>query len=145
MSEITRFHEFFISARQTNRYVYIRAQVPVLHVAITGSQIPHDLTQFRDIGGGLFWATDVRAADDLHQADARTVQINKGHVWVHVVNGFACILFHVDAFNTHTARHTWAHVHDDFAFAHNRVIKLRDLIALWQVRIEIVFPIKGRP
>ena len=30
----------------------------------------------------------------------------------------------------------------NFAFAHNRVVKLRNLIALWQISVEIILPVE---
>ena len=80
--------------------------------------------------------------DDLHQADAGAVQVHKRHVRVHVVDGFARVLFHVDAFNPHHARSADRHLNQDFALTYNRVVQLADLVALRQVRVEIVLAIK---
>ena len=144
MREILRFHVFLILPRTTNRHVHIGPQVAVLHVAVTGAQIAQQLAQFGHVGCGFFRATDIRAGDDLHQSNACTVVIHERHVWIHVMHGFARVLFKVDTFNAHLACNARLHIDDDFAFAHDRVIELRNLIALWQIRVEIVLAIKGR-
>ena len=113
-----------------------------MHIAIACAQILQDLAQFDDIGGGLFGATNIRTADNLHQAHARPVKIDKGHVGIHVVDRFTGVLFHMDPFDPNTARNAWLHIYDHFALANDRVIKLADLIALGQIRVEVVFPIK---
>ena len=77
MRKISTFEIFFILSWPANRDVDIGAQVPVLHIPVTGAQIAQDLTQFYDIGGGFFWAANIGAADDFHQRHSGTIQINK--------------------------------------------------------------------
>ncbi len=143
MAEILRFLIFFVLTGQTDRHVHIGAHGTGLHVAVARPQIAQDLAQFGQIGGCLFGAADVGAAHDLHQRNTGAVQVDEGHVRVHVVDRFARVLFKVDAFNAHQPRRAVAQFHQHFTFAHNGVVKLRDLIALWQVGVEIVLAVKG--
>ena len=145
MGEILRFLILLVLTRAADRDVDVCAQVAVLHVAVTGAKVTHDLAQLGDIGGGFLGATDVRARDDFHQAHAGAVQVHKRHRRVHVVDRLAGVLFHVDALNPHHACSTIAKLHQHFAFAHDGVIELRDLIALRQVGVEIVLAVKGGP
>ena len=103
----------------------------------------HDLAQLGDIGRRLFGAANVGAADDFHQRNAGAVEIHKGVVGIHIMHRFAGILLQVNAFNAHQTRCSISQFDEDFALSHNRVIQLADLIALWQVGVEVVFPIKG--
>ena len=53
------------------------------------------------------------------------------------------VLFHVDTLDPDKARGAVAHFHQHLAFAHDGLIKLADLVALGQVGVEIVLPVKG--
>ena len=55
----------------------------------------------------------------------------------------ASVLLHVNTLNANQTRDAFAHLNKDFTFAHNRMIQLADLIALRQVRIEIVLAVKS--
>ncbi len=59
------------------------------------------------------------------------------------MNGLARVLFQMDPLNPNGARGAIAEFHKHFAFAHDGVVKLADLVALRQVRIEVVFAVKG--
>jgi hypothetical protein len=61
-----------------------------------------------------------------------------------VVNRFPCILFKVKAGNANLLARAIGKINLHHAFPHNRVQKLRDLIALGKVRIKIVFTLKNR-
>ena len=124
MFEIPTFDVFLILSRKADRNVHIRAQVAVLHIPVTGAKVAQDLAELADIGGGLFWAAYIGAADDFHKRDAGAVEIHKGHIRVHVVDGFACVLFHVDAFDPHAPCNARFHIDDHFALSNNRVVEL---------------------
>ena len=98
-------------ARSSHRDVHVGAQVAVLHVAVAGAEIAHDLAQLGDIGGRFLGAADVGARDDLHQRDAGAVQVHEGQAWVHVVDRLARVLFQVDAFDAHAAGHAGGAAH----------------------------------
>ena len=122
MGKVLRFHILLVLAGAADRYVDIRPQVAVLHVAITGAQIAQDLAQLDHIGGRLFGAANVRARHNFHQRHTGAVQIDKGHCRVKVVNGFASVLFHVNAFHPHPPRNARFHVDNDLSFAHKWLI-----------------------
>ena len=144
MREILRFLVFLILTRTADRYVHVSPQVAVLHVTVAGAEIAQDLTQLRHISRCFFWAADVRAGHNFHQRHAGPVQVHEGHVRVHVMYGFACVLFEVDTFHTDIAGRAVAKFNQDFAFAHNRVVQLGNLIALRQIWVEIVLAVKSR-
>ena len=142
MAEISGLLEPLVIAGLADADVHVGAQVAVLHVAVAGAQIAQDLAQLDDIGGGLFGAADVGAADDLHQGHPGAVQVDEGHGRVHVVDRLARVLFQVDALDADAAGDAGAHVDDDLSLAHDGLVQLADLIALRQVGIEIVLAIE---
>ena len=66
VAEITRFDEFLVLARQTDRDVDVGAHAAALHIAVAGAQITQDLAQFDHEGSGFFGAANIWARDDLH-------------------------------------------------------------------------------
>ena len=143
MVKILGFHVFLVRAGTTYRNVYICTQVAVLHVAVTCAEVTHNLAQLTDVGGGFFGAANIGAADDLHQGHTCTVKIHETHIWVHVVDRFSGVLLKVDTLDAHNPRSSVTKLNQNLTFAHNGVIELRNLIALRQIRVEIVFPIKS--
>ncbi len=116
------FHVLLELTGAADRHVHIGAHIAVLHVAIAGPKVAQDLAHLADIGRRFFGATDVWARDDFHQRNTGPVQIDKGHMRIHVMDRLAGILFDVDTLNAHTARNAGFHIDDDFAFADNRMI-----------------------
>jgi hypothetical protein len=143
MGEIAGLAVFLIGAGLADRDVDVGAQVAVLHVAVAGAEVEHDEPQLGDVGGGFLGAADVGAGDDLHQRDAGAVEVDEGHGGVHVVDGFARVLFQVDAFDADHARRAVAHLDQHFALAHDGVVELADLVALRQVGVEVVLAVEG--
>mmetsp|Transcript_6545 Transcript_6545/g.11293 ORF Transcript_6545/g.11293 Transcript_6545/m.11293 type:complete len:246 (+) Transcript_6545:1091-1828(+) len=144
MREILRRLILLVLARRADRDVHVSAQVAVLHVAVAGAEVEHDLTQLHHVGRCLLGRADVRLGDDLHQRDSGAVEVDEGQRRVHVMDRLACVLLQVDALDPDGARKAFAQFHQYFAFADDRVVKLTDLIALRQVRVEVVLPIEGR-
>ena len=144
MAEILGRLIFLILPRRANRHVHIGPQVAVLHIAIAGAQIPQDLAQLDDIGRRLFGATNVGAADDLHQRHAGPVEIDEGHRRIHVVDRLASVLFQVNPLNAHQTGHTGTHFDQHFTLAHDGMVQLGDLIALRQIGVEVILAVKGR-
>ena len=142
VAEVLRRHVFFMLTCAADRYVDIGAQVSVLHVAIACAEVAQNLTQLDDIGSGLFWAANIWTRDDFHQRNACAVEIDERHVRVHVVDRFASVLFKVNALDAYETGHTRGHIHKDLAFTDDGLIELADLIALRQIRVEIVFAVK---
>jgi len=144
MAKVLRGLIFLILPRTADRHVHVRPQVAVLHVAVAGAQIAQDLAQFGDIGRRLLGAAQVGAADDFHQGHAGAVEIDETHRRVHVMNGFAGVLFKVNPLDPHQTRDAGRQVNQHLAHSHDGMVKLADLIALRQVGVEIVLAVKGR-
>jgi hypothetical protein len=145
MAEILGFLVTLIGAGQADRDVDIGAQVAVLHVAVAGAEVAQDLAQLADIGRRLFGAAQVGAADDLHQRHAGAVEVDEGHVGIHVVDRLARVLFQMDALDPHQTGEALAHLDQHFSLADDRVVKLGNLIALRQIGVEIILAVKRRP
>ena len=66
-----------------------------------------------------------------------------------IVHQLSGILFNMDTFNANgfarSVRVFLVKADLDLPLAHNRVIELRNLIALRQIGIEIILPVKARP
>ena len=84
----------------------------------------------------------VRLGDDLHQGDARAVQVDKAVVGMLVMQALAGILLQMQAFDADPDGFPVLEVDDDLALAHDGVLVLADLIALGQVGIEIVLAVE---
>ena len=117
---------FLVLPGAADRHIHVGAQVPVLHVAVAGAEIEHDLAQLGQVGGGLFGATDIGARDDLHQRNPGAVEVHEGQGRVHVMDRLPRVLFQVDALDADRARRAVPHLHQHFALTHDGVIKLRD-------------------
>ncbi len=86
----------------------------------------------------------MRLGDDLHQGDARTVQVHIGGIRALVVQALARILLQMEPFNADAHRAAVLEVDKDLALAHNRILELANLIALGQVGIEVVLAVEQR-
>ena len=95
------------------------------------------------IGLGLLGRAQVGLRHDLHQGDAGAVEVDERHGGVLVVQRLAGVLLEMqplDADPDGAVRH----VDRDLALAHHRRLVLADLVALRQVRIEIVLAVEHR-
>src|SRR6185437_12632678 len=80
--------------------------------------------------------------DDLHQGDARPVQVHEAGIRVLIVQALARILLQMQALDAHTDAFTVLEVDGDLTLAHDRVLVLADLVALGQVGKEIILPVE---
>src|SRR5690606_13164974 len=126
------------------RDVDIGPERALLHVAVAGIEIAHDLAELADIFGRLLGAADVRAGDDLHQRDAGTVEVDEAACRVEIMDLLARILFEMDALDPHAPGDAGLHVDEHLALADDRVVELADLVALRQVGVEVVLAIETR-
>jgi hypothetical protein len=86
-----------IAARLAHRDVDVGAHRALVHVAVAGAEIAQDLAQLGEIGPGLVGGAQIRLGDDLHQRDARAVQIDIGHGRVLIVHRLAGVLLQMQA------------------------------------------------
>ena len=94
----------------------------------------------------LVGAAQVRLADDLDQRRSAAIEVHIGisiGVREPVVNTFAGVVLHVHARNSDPFVHT-IHRNIDVTMLGQRLIILRDLISLGQIRIEVVLAREAR-
>ena len=127
-----------------HRHVHVSAHRSFLHVAVAGSEIAQDRTQLLHERGRLLARAHVWPGDDLHERDARPVEIDVGMIRPLVVQAFTGVLLEMQPFDTDPDRLPSRLVEKHFALAHDRVLVLRNLIAGRQVGIKIVFPVEQR-
>ena len=129
--------------------VGVAAEAALLHVAVADVEIADNGVQFPQVGGRLRGRAQVRLADDLQERRAGAVEVHVAHRFALVVHQLAGVLLHVDAGD---ADGPAAAVHLDLhpAVLADGQLELGDLVALGQVRVEIVlageavFPVQGR-
>src|SRR5690606_9442974 len=134
-------------AGPANRDVDVRPQGTLVHVPVTSAEIAQDGAQLGQIGLGLIGRAHVGLGNYLHQRHARPVEVHIGHGRMLVMHGLARILFQMQAFYADLdvlvlALAVRPDRDDDRAFADDGLLELRDLVALGQVRIEIVLPVE---
>ena len=123
--------------------VCIHAQTAFFHVAIADIEIEQYLLERPEIRPSLLGRTHVRFAHDFHQRNAAAIQVHRCCALVAIMDGLASILFHVRARNADHARLAVRHEADvERTMLRDRLVVLRDLVALGQVGIEVVLPRK---
>jgi hypothetical protein len=114
-----------------------RSGAAFLHVAVAHFQVLQDRAQLAQIRASLGGSADIGLADDLEQRDAGAVVVDQAGVAVLIVNVLAGVLLHVDA--READRSVFAIDLDvDATLGADRQLVLADLIALGQVRVEVV-------
>ena len=73
---------------------------------------------------------------NLHQRDAGAVEIDKTHGRRLVVQALARVLLQMQPFNPDRDLLGRGHIDDHLALADDRLLELRDLIALRQIRVK---------
>ena len=85
---------------------------------------------------------------DLHQRDARAIEVDVGHGRMLVVHQLARVLLDVDALDADALGAPLVLLVEqdlDLALAHQRVEELADLVALRKVGVEVVLPVEAAP
>ena len=128
--------------------VRVAAEVAVLHVAFRDAE-PHDERVERaGVCHRFIRRPHHRFRHDFDQRRAGAVQVNAGLPRTDAVIALACVLFEVSARQIH-------HLHvgilllrrdeaRDLAAEHDRQFELADLIALRQIRVEIILAVENR-
>src|SRR5262249_38526456 len=130
-------------ASPPHRYIHVGAQVALLHVAVAGAEVAQNRAQLRQERLRLPGRAQVGPGHALHQRHASSIEINVGLLGVLVVEGFARVLLQVQALDADT-HGLPVHVHLDRTLPDDRPFVLRDLIALRQIRIEVVLAVEYR-
>jgi len=118
----------------------------LFHVAGRDFHELQHLLELREIGVGFVRAAHVGFADDFDQRRAAAVEVHVGitvGVLEAVVDALARVVFHVDARHADALRDA-VHHDIDAAVLPQRLVVLRNLVALGQVRIEVVLARKAR-
>ena len=116
------------------------AQRAFFHVAVAHAGVEDDLLQPRQVFPGLVGRSDVGLADDFDQRHAGAVQVDRGPfaaVGQAVVQALARVFFQVHARDADLLRAVRG-FDLDVAVLGQRLVVLRNLIALGQVGIEVV-------
>jgi len=130
-------------ADRTQAHVGVAAKRTFLHVAVADTEIDEDGAQSLQIGHGLLRTAHVRLGDDLYKRHAGPVEIHEACVLGGGMDVFPGILFHVD---TGDADALLLAVHGDvhMAVLADGLLELGNLIALGQIRVEVVLTGKDR-
>src|SRR5690606_25594445 len=148
--EPDRVHVLDLAARAerlpgpTHREVHVAAQRTLIHIAVAGAEITEDRAQLGDVGRRLLRSPQVRLGDDLHESDARAVQIDVALGRMLVVQALARVLLHVQARDADLLDRAVRQIDQELPLSHDRPRILRDLVSLRQVRIEIILPVEHR-
>ncbi len=137
--------KFFLSARP-HADVAIAAQRTFLHVAVADPGVEDDLLQAGEVFVSFVGRSDVRLADDFDQRHAAAIQIDgrsfRG-VGEAFVQALARVFFQVQAGDADLLRAA-VDLDLDGAMLGQRLVVLRNLVALGQVGIEIILAGKDR-
>ena len=134
-------------ANRADGDVGVTAQVALLHVGLGDAQPAQQLAQANQVLGGLIGATQVRSGDHFHQRYAAAVEVD---VAASVgVLGLAGVLFQMQLVDGDTADVRLAaagggHGQVQIAAVGQGLVELRNLVALGQVGVEVIFAVEER-
>jgi len=124
----------------------------LLHIRIRNAYIPENRAQRAKIGSRFLGRSHIRLRHDFEKRDTGTVQIDARIIAAcdgHVVDRFTRVLFEMCARNPDASRPAFclcliARLDIEPAARNDRVFELRYLIALGQIRIEVILARKDR-
>ena len=124
--------------------VGVAAEGTFLHVAVANLQVPHERVDFLEIGHGFFRGAHVRLGDNFQQRRAGTVQVDTAERAQALVHALAGVFFEMRASNADDLRAAIFEEDGHGAVLNHRQLVLADLVALGQVRVEVVLAGKHR-
>jgi hypothetical protein len=130
-------------AHAADRNVRVAAEAAFLHVAVADLEVLQGRPQRAQVRPRLRGAAHVGLTHDLEQGDAAAVEIDQAAAPVGVVDVLARVLLHVDAGQPDAPGLA---VDDDLDLAAraDRLLVHADLVALRQVRVEVVLAGEAR-
>ena len=129
----------FARADRADRHVGVAAERALFQVAVVDADEHQDLAQALQVLLGLGRAAQVGLADDLHQRHAGAVEVDqRARCRARAVQVLGRVLFHVHARDAAPLRCAPSTSIVELAVLGQRQLVLRDLVALGQVRIEVV-------
>jgi hypothetical protein len=136
-------------ARLADGDIHVRAHGAFLHVTIARADIAQDAPQLAQIGARFRWGCHIRPADNLHQRHAGAIEIDIRARRVLIMHQLAGILLNMDALDANGLGRwnagLFIRLDSEQTFAHKRMIKLRNLVALRQIGIEIILAVEPAP
>ena len=128
----------------TQRDVAVAAHVAVFHVGVRDAGVFERLLDLLEDQHGFFGATNVRFGHDFAKRSAAAVRVKMGIGRAHVVDELAGVFFHVDTGDADALLGA-VFLHDlepavlaDRVVVHRKSARLGNLVALRQVRVEVV-------
>ena len=128
----------------THRDVGITAEGPLLHIAVANTNPAHQCMQRFGIRNRLLRAGQIGFSDNFQQRCTGTIQIDTAHTMEIFMQRFTGVFFQMRAGQMHRFFNI-AHHDRQRATLHHRQFVLADLVALRQIRIEIILARKNRP
>src|SRR5579883_3005164 len=142
-----RLRPKLLRTAQPHRHIRIAAQLPLLHIAIRHADILHHLLDLGQIRIRFVRRPHIRLAHNLDQRRSRAVQIDiriAVRILEAVVQTFSRIVLHMHARHANPFLLARRQHNIQIPVLRQRLIVLRDLIALRQVRIKVVLTRKSR-
>ena len=131
-----------LRASETDTYIGITTKRTLLHVAVRDAAVEQDFLEAGEIFEGLVGGANVGLGDDLGQRRATAVQVDisaGGGVRESLVETLAGVLFHVQAGDADALCSSVGRGNLDESMLGDGLVELRDLVALGQVGIEVIF------
>ena len=124
--------------------ITVAAHVAVFHVGVRNARVFERLLDLLQDEHGFFRATDVRFGHDFAKRSAAAVGVKMALGRAHVVDELTGVFFHVDTGNAHALLGAVG-LHDfeptvlaNRMVIHRKSTRLRDLVTLRKVRVEVV-------
>jgi len=122
-------------------HVGVAAEGAFFHVAVADFEIYQDFMQAPEVFRRLFRRTDIRFADNFDERHAGAVQIHVAYRIIVVMDQLARVFLHVNPGDADLPG-PLARLDHDVPVLRQRIGVLRNLVALGQVGIKVIFPCK---
>jgi len=116
--------------------------VTALHIRFGNANPAQKLAQLGQVLGGFLRGAQIGLGDHFHQRHAAAVKVHQAFAVLNL--GFAGILFQVQFVDAHPPASAVRPLQVHVTALANRLVKLGNLVAFRQVRVEVVFAIKVR-
>ena len=125
-------------ADRAHRDVAVAAQRAFGHVAVADVEVAHQGVHGFDVGHCFLGGTDIRLGDDFQQRRAGTVEVDAAHAVEVFVQALAGVFLQVRAGDADALLGAVFQGNVEEALADDGVVHLAGLVALGQVRVEVV-------
>jgi hypothetical protein len=130
-------------AARADRDVHVAAERPLFHVAFGDVERPQRQPKFVQVGPSVLRRAKVGSTHDFEERDAASIQVDERRTAAFFVVSFARVLFEMGADEPDRLAVSEERRGDGSA-GHDRTFVLRDLVALRQIRVEILLAIEAR-